>query len=170
MSEITHEDLRKAAVKWLSGTSRSDHRCSVVLSEIATASSQIPDAIGWAASRSILIECKVSRSDFFADATKPSRIANHIPGTRRYYLAPARMVKWEELPIGWGLLEYHAGFGSYIRIVHEAPYIAAEDRGWTDEISMLVSALRRIKQREFLVIVPEADAEQRAAEAKKSAE
>src|SRR4051812_16335771 len=64
----THESLRKFAVKWLSAS----QRCSVVLSELVSAAAETPDAVGWRFGSSILVECKVSRSDFHANKNKPS--------------------------------------------------------------------------------------------------
>jgi hypothetical protein len=45
----------------------------VVLYEFATPADENPDVIGWApGAGSVLIECKLSRSDFLRDATKRS--------------------------------------------------------------------------------------------------
>ena len=71
-------------VRWLS------RQCSVVLYEFATEADENPDVIGWAlGAGSILIECKLSRSDFIKDAAK---IVRRNPragmGHRRYYLCP----------------------------------------------------------------------------------
>jgi hypothetical protein len=90
---------------------------------------EIPDAIGWLRSGvSLLIECKASRGDFLSDAVKPSRRSGKsgVPGspaltvpkpelkpTRkteglgayRFYLTPSGLLRPDELPEGWGLLE-----------------------------------------------------------------
>jgi hypothetical protein len=51
-------------VRWLS------RQCSVVLYEFATAADENPDVIGWAPeASSVVIECKLNRSDFLKDAT-----------------------------------------------------------------------------------------------------
>ena len=100
---MTHAQLVEKAVHWLRR-----YRCGVVLSEQACASGEMPDAIGWKrACHSVLVECKVSRGDFLADLTKPFRRkpATGV-GCERFYLAPAELIKPEELPLGWGLLEY----------------------------------------------------------------
>jgi hypothetical protein len=145
---MTHEDLRKIAVRWLTIS----RKCTVVLSEIVSHATQIPDAIGWQCDRSTLVECKVSRADFLRDRDKVHNRANATPGMRRYYLTPPRLLTEEDLPEGWGLLEARE---DYVKQVRESAHFTVSDRGVSDEIAMLVSALRRVKQREFLVIVAE---------------
>lgn len=64
-----HEELCKRAARWLSGTMR----CEPVFTRAASCS-EIPDAIGWTSryqfSGSIVVECKASRADFYADKKK----------------------------------------------------------------------------------------------------
>lgn len=66
---MTHEELCERARRWLSGT----RRCEPVFSNIASCS-EIPDAIGWSSTwawhGSTVVECKTSRSDFYADSRK----------------------------------------------------------------------------------------------------
>jgi len=103
---MTHGQLVEKAVHWLRR-----YRCGVVLSEQACVSGEMPDAIGWKrACHSVLVECKVTRADFLADRAKPFRVkpADGV-GCERFYLVPAALVRHEELPIGWGLLEYRNG-------------------------------------------------------------
>jgi hypothetical protein len=68
---MTHAELVVRAIRWL----RNQKGCSFVLSEqFAAGVAEQPDAIGWKyGDQSHLIECKISRSDFFADAAKPFR-------------------------------------------------------------------------------------------------
>jgi hypothetical protein len=90
---------------------------------------EIPDAIGWLRSGvSLLIECKASRGDFLSDAVKPSRRSGKVGvpgspaptapepeikpprkteglGAYRFYLTPSGLLRSDELPEGWGLLE-----------------------------------------------------------------
>lgn len=146
---LNHEQLRQRAVKWLVGTKH----CTVVLSEIHSVAVQIPDAIGWQASRSILVECKVSRADFQCDKDKQHYRVGATPGQKRYYLTPPNLLHELDLPEGWGLLE---ASGERIKVVRDSSIFVRSDRAFDDEVAMLVSALRRIKQREFLVIVPDA--------------
>jgi hypothetical protein len=153
---MTHEELRKVAVRWLTVS----RKCTVVLSEIVSHATQIPDAIGWQSDRSTLVECKISRSDFLRDADKGHQRTNATPGMRRFYLTPPGLLKIEDLPEWWGLLETRE---KYVKVIRESAHFPTSDRALSDEVVMLVSALRRVKQREFLVIVPEAPEQQVAA-------
>src|SRR5580704_18226488 len=100
---MKHAQLVARAADWL----RHKYGCGIVLSEQYCATGEVPDVIGWKAGcQSVLVECKVSRGDFLADANKPFR--SHPEdglGSKRFYLAPAGMIAPEELPKCWGLLE-----------------------------------------------------------------
>lgn len=101
------------AVAWLlRPASRKGPGCSVAIAETANAiHGEIPDAIGWRPFKhqrcgSILVEVKVSRADFLADANKPHRKDPTIGmGNYRYYLAPEGVLTLEDLPEKWGLIE-----------------------------------------------------------------
>lgn len=161
-SEITHEQLRKAAFACLRrqysgwGPKKPNYGfgCSLVVSEIVTAAYEIPDAIGWRWGRSVLIECKASRADFFADAEKPHRKAGTGAGEQRYFLTAPGLVKPEELPEGWGLLELH---GRTVQTVFEPDWSKRklDLTGHLDEKKILLSLIGRIKAREFLFIARE---------------
>ena len=100
---MKHACLVARAAEWL----RSRYGCGIVLTEQYCATGEVPDVIGWKAScQSVLVECKISRSDFLADAHKPCRLAPEEGlGSKRLYMAPAGMIAREELPPHWGLLE-----------------------------------------------------------------
>lgn len=81
-------------------------RADVVLPEFFTHNSELPDVIAFTTRDSTVIECKVSRSDFLRDKAKPFRInSNQGMGDYRFYCAPKGLIKQEELPKGWGLIE-----------------------------------------------------------------
>lgn len=111
--DMTHTELTRLAAEWLKRpASRNGPGCQVVVTEgkIGWNEGEIPDAIGFRAAVyqecSVLVECKVSRSDFLADAQKPHRIAPETGmGLYRYYMAPAGVIEPEALPPGWGLVE-----------------------------------------------------------------
>src|ERR1700722_19916166 len=102
---MTHGQLVERAVRWLRW-----YRCGVVLSEQACVSGEMPDAIGWKrACHSVLVECKVSRGDFLADREKPFRQKPESGvGCERFHLAPEGLIREDELPTGWGLLEFRS--------------------------------------------------------------
>lgn len=109
--EWTHKALCDVAVKWLKRPhSRGGHGCHVAVSEVASGwSGEIPDAIGFRSSGyrdgSVVVEVKVSRSDFLNDMKKPHRNGEKLGmGTWRYYLCPEGLISKDELPEKWGLL------------------------------------------------------------------
>ena len=140
-SLVTHAKLVAMAVQWLRR-----YRCGVVLSEQACVSGEMPDAIGWKkACRSVLVECKVSRADFVADRDKPFRQRPEIGvGCERYYLVPRGLVRIEELPTGWGLLEV---WGREIERVKASARNLRCDAGFQNEMNLLLASLRRVEIR-----------------------
>ncbi len=146
---VRHEQLVKLAVDWL----RSRYRCGVILSEQYCATGEVPDAIGWKKMcRSVVIECKVSRADFLADANKPFRLfPEQAMGSERFYLAPAGLIAPEELPRHWGLLEVVRGAGALARELRVVKKSARLDlrtpAGFMKEMNLLLASLRRVELR-----------------------
>jgi hypothetical protein len=138
---MTHAQLVEKAVRWLRS-----YRCGVVLSEQACASGEMPDAIGWKrACHSVLVECKVTRADFLADRAKPFRQKpERGVGSERFYLTPPALLKTEELPAGWGLLEYHRGRIGMLRASAKDLRTTA---GFRYEMNLLLASLRRVEVR-----------------------
>jgi hypothetical protein len=135
MSGELHNQLVSLAAKWLAKSH------SVVITEIA-GGSECPDAIGWTSGSSTLIECKASRSDFKADASKQFRAyPSGGMGVFRYYLAPADLIKADELPDAWGLLEVNES-GKVRSKMAAKPQKANRSR----EVAILVSSLRRLAE------------------------
>ena len=97
---MQHSTLVEMGVRWLS------RQCSVVLYEFAAEADENPDVIGWApGAGSVLIECKLTRSDFLRDAIKTVRRNPRAGmGQRRYYLCPSDLIQVKDLPPKWGLL------------------------------------------------------------------
>ena len=106
----------------------------------------MPDAIGWKkACHSVLVECKVSRADFLADAGKPFRLRPEIGvGCERYYLAPRGLLRTEELPGGWGLLE---ASGLAVERVKTSVKNLRSEAGFQNEMNLLLASLRRVEIR-----------------------
>jgi len=138
---MTHTQLVEKAVRWLRS-----YRCGVVLSEQACVSGEMPDALGWKqACHSVLVECKVTRADFLADRGKPFRQKpDKGVGSERFYLTPAGLVKIEELPPGWGLLELRRG---RIEMVHASAKNLRTATGFRYEMNLLLASLRRVEVR-----------------------
>lgn len=138
---MTHGQLVEHAVRWLRS-----YRCGVVLSEQACVSGEMPDAIGWKrANHSVLVECKVTRADFLADRGKPFRKKPEDGvGCERFYLTPLALVKPEELPSGWGLLELRRG---RIELVQNSAKNLRSAAGLRYEMNLLLASLRRVEVR-----------------------
>lgn len=138
---MTHAALVRKAVEWLRG-----YRCGVILSEQACVSGEMPDAIGWKrACHSVLVECKVSRSDFLADREKPFRQKpDSAVGCERFYLASRDLIRSEELPSGWGLLEMH---NRKIEMIRASKKNLRGEEGFRCEMNLLLASLRRVEIR-----------------------
>ena len=138
---MTHAQLVERAVRWLRA-----YRCGVVLSEQACVSGEMPDASGWKrAHHSVLVECKVTRADFLADRGKPFRTKpEQGVGSERFYLTPPGLVKVEELPVGWGLLEVRRG---HVEIVQASAKNLRTAKGFGYEMNLLLASLRRVEVR-----------------------
>jgi len=138
---MTHAQLVQKAVQWLRS-----YRCGVILSEQACASGEMPDAIGWKRPcHSVLVECKISRTDFLADREKPFREKSNLGmGCERFYLTPARLLSPEELPCGWGLLELH---NREVVMLRPAAKNLRSASGFRHEMNLLLASLRRVEIR-----------------------
>lgn len=138
-----HAVLVAKAVQWL----RSYYKCGVILSEQYCASGEVPDVIGWKGfCRSVLVECKVSRADFLADAGKPFRLhPQEGMGCERFYLAPAAVIRRDDLPKHWGLLELRA---REIHLVAKPGRIDLRSpAALMKEMNLLLASLRRVELR-----------------------
>jgi hypothetical protein len=138
---MTHNQLVERAVRWLRW-----YRCGVVLSEQACVSGEMPDAIGWKqACHSVLVECKLTRADFWADRAKPFRLKPEMGvGSERFYLTPPTLVRIEELPTGWGLLELRRG---RIEMLRASAKTLRTATGFRHEMNLLLASLRRVEVR-----------------------
>jgi hypothetical protein len=125
-------------VRWLG------RHCSVVLYEFATAADENPDVIGWTVGTgSVVIECKLSRSDFLRDAAKTVRKNPRVGmGQRRYYLCPPDLINVKDLPPKWGLLWAIKG-----QVIVKREARGHPERNLLAEVSFLSSMLRRAQIR-----------------------
>lgn len=129
------------AVDWLRR-----YRCGVVLSEQACVSGEMPDAIGWKKMcHSVLVECKVSRADFLADREKPfRRNPQDGVGCERFYMVPKGLIRVEEIPPRWGLLEVS---GRFVEKVRASARNLRSEAGFGYEMNLLLASLRRVEVR-----------------------
>ncbi len=138
---MTHAQLVEKAVDWLRW-----YRCGIVLSEQACSSGEMPDAIGWKqACHSVLVECKISRSDFLADREKAWRKnPAKALGCERFYMAPSGMLQVEDLPVGWGLLEVK---NRKVEMIKPSEKNLRTATGFRYEMNLLLASLRRVEVR-----------------------
>lgn len=144
---LTHSELVEIAMRWL----RNTEKCSAVISEMASSAGEEPDAIGWKSQFSTLVECKATRDDFRKDKKKISRrvtdqAINFGMGAYRYYMAPEGLLKEEELPPRWGLLE--VGFTGRVRRKVRAEQWIQTATSIRRELGLALSALRRLQEAE----------------------
>lgn len=142
---LTHKELVRIAARWLKNT----QKCSVVISEMISAASETPDAVGWRSGFSVLVECKASLDDFRRDKEKSFRKAEKTGldfgmGNRRYYMTPEGLLSsnnLSRLPKGWGLLE--VDIVGRVRVKVEADRRIQTSMSLRNEMRLILSDLRR---------------------------
>ncbi len=102
MPSELHELLCEKSARWLK-----QHGFPVSAPNVWGAGSrERVDAIGFRQQCAVLIEVKVSRSDFLSDKRKPERSRGGV-GTYRFYVAPEGLLSVSEMPNKWGLIEWN---------------------------------------------------------------
>ena len=142
-----HKQLTLQAAKWLKKHVRNITipNCPYIASEwlTNTLTGEMPDVIGWCNWTSVLIEVKVGRGDFFADAKKTFRkIGKEGMGELRYYCCPVGLIRESELPEKWGLL--YLNDKNNIEIIKVAE---RQESNLNCERSILLTMLRREKKK-----------------------
>ena len=112
---MKHKELVEHAKFWLIRSKQ----CNPVFTEKGSVNfSEMPDAIGFTAHLSIVLECKISKSDLRADKKKPHR-QNGGLGNLRYYFMPLSLYEeckdydWK----GWGVVTITSKHGTIVRQV-----------------------------------------------------
>jgi hypothetical protein len=146
-----HDSLVELGAKWLK-----QQGFGVVVTELrAFGCLEEADVFGFRSNCSALIEVKISRSDFKADAKKTHRKGVGI-GTYRFYFSPPGIIAPHDIPSGWGLL--HIDGNKIAPVVAPKgnywPSYGCSIDGWTSfqhlsdmeqERNLLYSFSRRIK-------------------------
>lgn len=102
-----HTRLCRLSAKFLKAQSGvgSIPRMNYVTVELCTLNEESADVFAWCSWTSVLIEVKISRSDFNRDFKKPFRTnPKDGLGEYRYYCCPEGIIQVEDLPDNWGLL------------------------------------------------------------------
>ena len=137
---MTHDELIIRGVKWLKNNQISTMRFPIILYEYRCYANSTPDVIGLNHEKTVVIECKVSRSDYFTDQRKGHRRYYSQLGNLRYYLCPAGLLKIDEVNNGWGLLYCHP---HKITIEKESEYFTKE-KTRIQEYQVMYSIIRRV--------------------------
>lgn len=140
MTDVTHSQLVRAAALWLRRHAR------VVATEISTATSETPDAVGWGTNGTVVVECKVSREDFRRNSEKIHERSGDGIGDWRWFLVPQGLVTVSEVPDGWGLLEYRVSRhtnGYHLKVIEEAPKRLDFSNRFRAERLVLISVAQR---------------------------
>ena len=146
----SHQDLVDRTAEWLSKHPK--YKCRLVFKEVRTVIKEIPDVIGFTKyGRSILIECKASRSDFLSDSKKSFRKRASLGiGLERFYACPKDLISVDELPSNWGLIYVYE---NQIRI---KAHPQKQNNNVNNENKFLISVLAKL---DFLKPIDESLAE-----------
>jgi hypothetical protein len=154
---LTHHEVVARVAKWV----QRHHSKVVIRDPFRAATDEQPDVIAWRLQCSILIECKVSRSDFLCDKNKAFRKKPEKGmGDWRFYACPPGVINVDDLPDKWGLLWVYP---KTVRKIHGWPpnsrwgHIPFEQKNKTAEMTMLVSALRRLELKGYMDTIYDKD-------------
>lgn len=114
VSEMTHDDIAEWCASRLNGMGYKHSFANMT----SASHGEQPDVLGITSyGKSILVEVKVSRSDFRADFKKPWRKDGAGIGDVRVYLVPEGLVNVDEVPYGWQLWEIYGKSRPKLRVV-----------------------------------------------------
>jgi hypothetical protein len=136
---FTHRELCLEAAKYLRKRGiHPFHKSQYVVCELERVG-ECPDAFGFGASSTQLIEVKVSRADFLSDKNKLWRTKPEIGlGIYRSYLCPEGIIHIDDLPESWGLLWIDQK-GEIVQIAQAKQ----QQSNHIEELNLIVSILRR---------------------------
>ena len=137
---MTHDELIKRGVNWLKNNQVSTMRFPIILPEYKCYANSIPDVIGMNHNKTAVIECKVSRHDYFADQRKGHRHYRFQLGNLRYYLCPVGLLNPDEINNGWGLLYCHEHKITIEKQSEEFP----KEQTRPQEYQVMYSVIRRL--------------------------
>lgn len=153
MTCYTHKELSQLAIAWLKRPhSKGGHGCHLALAECRSGyEGEIPDAIGWRycgdhKDGSVVVECKTSRADFLSDRKKSHRNVGGL-GNWRYFFTPEGLIKPDDLPEKWGLVEVNQR--GHIKTII-GPY---QDKNYEYQCRRLIAARHETEMRREMFIV-----------------
>lgn len=139
-NSLHHTMCLEAAKHLINGGFEGWNGYKYVAVELLTYGSEDPDVWGTNGAGTAVVEVKTSRADFLRERKKKCR-QNPIEGMGnfRWYYALEGIIKEEELPENWGLVEADES-GKMVRLVRIAKYQESASLG---NISVLCSIMRR---------------------------
>lgn len=126
VANLTHDEIAEVGARWLRGNG-----FSVAFANMISATNgEQPDALGVTAfGETFLLEAKVSRSDFWADKNKPwRRDGAKALGGNRGYITPKGLLKPDEVPYGWWLLEVHGKTKPIVKVIKGKRMVQTEEK------------------------------------------
>ena len=142
--EMTHKELTEKCARWLKNHTENARvpNCPVIAKDLVTSAGETPDVLGFNGGCSVLIEVKISRSDFIADRKKFFREFSEMGmGQLRLYCCQPELIKIEDLPENWGLL--YLNEKNKIEIIF---YPEIQNANIKNERNVLLSIIRRLKK------------------------
>ena len=154
---MTHKELVEISYRWVLNRAG----CGVAFKELNSlaCNGEYPDVIGFASwGHSVLVEVKISRSDFFADQKKSFRKTPQLGmGSQRFYCCPTGLIRKDELPIGWGLV--YVNDKGKATCIH-SPYTGniperhtGFEKNMRAEHGLMYSVLRRLHKRGLIDVI-----------------
>ena len=141
--KLSHRDLCEIGGRFLKTTTFYELKCSYVVVELVSYSQETPDIFGVDGYKSVLIEVKMSKTDFKNDARKKFRKeGNKALGQQRYYLCPEELLNPDEMPKNWGLL--YCNSSGKISYIKDATPFPDNERNFYGEMVIIKSILRRL--------------------------
>lgn len=133
---MTHRECVEAAYSY---TSR---RHDIALPEFFCWNNELADVIGFKNKYTTLVECKISRADFFRDKKKGfRRMPEFGMGNYRFYCCPKGLIQPYEVPDDWGLLYIYPS--GHVRQVKSARYFNDKEKNKVSENHILFYYARR---------------------------
>jgi hypothetical protein len=152
----THAELIEIGYKWCLT------KCGFAFKDLVTIAGEVPDVIGFNSEGSFLLEAKTTKADFNNDTNKWFRKNPDMGmGDWRFYICNKGLIKIEELPEMWGLIEVNEK--GKVRISHNPfgkgniySHWKKNEKSIENEKRLLYSALRRIQEKGMMhIIYPE---------------
>ena len=112
---LTHDQIADIGAEWVRRKG-----FPVAFSNMrSTSYGEQPDVLGFNPyGHTFLLEAKVSRSDFLSDSSKPWRSKGlSAIGDYRGFITPKSLLKPEEIPYGWWLLEVHGKSKPVVKVI-----------------------------------------------------